>query len=120
MAAVHTPGVGAPPTGIAKIAGSVGKPGRQQPIVRGVTPAITGGASASGLMNHYGKNGPAGMMTGMPGTTSTDPTSHPGASQIRGGKGGMKKNAREGGLGPGPMSAPGGDNNYDATSQDVE
>lgn len=121
MAVVHTPGVGAPPSGIAKIAGSVGKPGRQSTTTRGVTPAITGGNPASAMLNHYGKHPPALLGgDGMPGTTGVDPTQHPGASQIRGSKGGMKKNPREGGLGPGPQATAGGDNNYNATSQDVE
>lgn len=128
MAVAHTPGVGAPPTGIAKIAGSVGKPGRQQALgnlhTRGAPPVITGGDPLAHSLNQYGKNPPAalggGAMPGMPGTTGVDPTQHPGVSQIRGGKGGMKKNARSGGLGPGPEATAGGDNNYDATSQDVE
>lgn len=123
MAVAHTPGVGAPPAGIAQIAGSVGKPGRQQTTTRGVTPSITGGSQSQALMNHYGKNGPS-VLAGstMPGSTGVDPTQHPGVSQLRGGgKGGMKKGAaRQGGLGPGPMATAGGDTNYDATSQDVE
>lgn len=127
MAVVHTPGVGSPPTGIAKIAGSVGKPGRQQALGSphmSAPPTITGGNPVAGtLMHNYAKSPPAPLASGssgMPGTTGVDPTAHAGMSIIRGGKGGMKKNARSGGLGPGPMSTPGGDNNYDATSQDVE
>lgn len=125
MAVSHTPGVGAGSSGIAKIAESVGKPGRQQALGsphRSAAPAITGGNPVAGtLMHNYAKNPPAALAaTGMPGTTGVDPTTHPGVSQVRDGKGGMKKNARSGGLGPGPMSTPGGDNNYDATSQDVE
>jgi hypothetical protein len=128
MAVFHTPGVGGGPSGITKVAEQVGKPGRQQALGsphRSAPPTITGGNPVAGTMMHnYAKQpSPAavgGSSTGMPGTTGVDPTSHPGATMIRGGKGGMKKNPRSGGLGPGPMSTPGGDNNYDATSQDVE
>lgn len=125
MAVVHTPGVGAPPSGIAKIAGSVGKPSSQQlTSVRpgpGSTTGITGGSALPQMMGHYGKTPPAALSSnGMPGTTGIDPTQHPGAAMIRGGKGGMKRNPRSGGLGPGPQATAGGDTNYNATSQDTE
>lgn len=127
MVSILSPNAGGAPTSIAKTANAVGKPGRTQNLgnlhTGGARPAITGGDPlAHGLLNHYGKNPPSVLAggSGMPGSTGVDPTQHPGVTQVRGGKGGMKKNARSGGLGPGPMSTPGGDNDYDATSQDVE
>ena len=121
MAKLPTAAAGA--TGIAKLAGSVGKPSRQQNLPSRYTPAtITGGDPIARSMNHYGKNPPAGLAAmGMPGTTAVDPVAHAGMTQIRGGKGGIRRNPRQGGIGPGPQSTSGpSDSDYSMNSQDQE
>lgn len=99
------------PTAIAATAQSVGKPGRTQHLGsvvgrRGAgLSSIGGGDPGNHSVNHYGKNGPpmmGGQMTG-----GVNPTAHAGVKMIRGGSGGIRRNVREGGLGPGKMSTPG-------------
>jgi hypothetical protein len=110
-------------TGIGNLARSVGKPGRQQPLARGERATITGGDPLAHSMGHYGKNQPpafATMTTGMPDASAVDPTQHPGVKSIRGGEGGLKRNPREGALGPGKAGVPGGSNDYSMQSQDAE
>ena len=111
-------------TWIGNLARSVGKPARQETLPRYGRASITGGDQLHRMMNHYGKNPPgAPALTSVssgPGTTVGDPTTHPGAKQIRGGVGGMKRNPRQGGLGQGPEMTAGGSNDYSMHSQDPE
>lgn len=113
-------------TGIARLARSVGKPGRAQNLGsvvgrRGAGMAqITGGDPVAHSLGHYGKNGPA-ELAGMTGTTTPSPTAHAGMKSIKGGSGGIRSHVREGGLGPGKVGRPGNDTNYSmADNMDVE
>lgn len=112
-------------SGISAVAHSVGKPGRTQDLGSIVgrpgagSSTITGGDAAMHSIGHYGKTPPAGM--GGSGN-GVDPTAHAGAKIIRGGSGGLGRHVRQGGLGPGKLSAPGqSDQNYSQmNNQDTE
>lgn len=70
-------------------------------------PSITPGDPMSRAMGQYGKGHSYLNGADMPAAASTTPTlSHPGASQIRGGAGGMKSRPRSGGLGDDKAQAP--------------
>ena len=111
-------------TGMGNLARSIGKPARQQTLPTGGRASITSGDPLHRAMGHYGKNPPVAhvptSISSGPGTTVGDPTSHPGAKQIRGGVGGMKRNPRQGGLGQGPDMTAGGSNDYSMNTQDAE
>jgi hypothetical protein len=64
---------------------------------------LTKGDTLDRAMGHYGKAAKSG-----------------GLSSVRGGGGGIKRNPRSGGLGPGPMSTPGTPTDYSMTSPDLE
>jgi hypothetical protein len=100
------------PKGISAIAHSVGKPGHAQHLgnivgTRGAgSTALGGGDPAMHSLGHYGKKAPP-LLGGQ--TAGIDPTAHAGANMIRGGGANpMRSHIREGGLGPGKMSSPGG------------
>ena len=100
------------PSGIAKTAQAVGKPGNTENfgsvvgrMGKGIS-AIGGGSSVAHSINHSGKNGPSFPgMEGMAGTGGVQPTAHAGASMIRGTS--MSQHIRKGALGPGKQGAPG-------------
>lgn len=100
------------PTGINAIAHSVGKPSNTQHLGSIIGKPGKGSTSVGGgdpLMHgisQYAKT-PGGMQ----------PTQHPGASTIRGGK--IGSHIKKGGLGQGPMGMP-GPNDDVTTSQDTE
>lgn len=113
-------------SGIAAVAGSVGKPGNTEHLgsVVGRTGKgisnLGGGSSLAHSMNAYGKKPPA-LLGGTQMAGGVDPTAHAGAKMIRGGSGGMRSHIRQGGLGPGSMGAPGpSDTNYSMNSGDTE
>jgi hypothetical protein len=117
-------------TGIAKIAATVGKPGRSQELgsmvgrhASGTSTHITGGDPLAQSLQHYGKKPPAMLGGTLGGNATVDPTAHAGASMIRGGAGGIKPRGylKYGGLGPGRMGAPGPNNtDYSMTDTDPE
>lgn len=110
-----------PGTGGTIFAGSDGKGSHQQAlggVHSGVKSAITGGAPLSRSMGQYGKG--HSYLPGMEGGVTADPTQHAGVKQIRDGGGGIRRNPRKGGLGPGPMSAAGGAGDYSMTNTDLE
>lgn len=81
-----------------------GKGSKQENLLSphaGMKSTITGGDPLARSMGHYGKKQGA-------------------LSDVRGGGGGIKKNPRSGGLGPGPMSTPGTSDDYSMTSPDLE
>lgn len=111
----HGPGapIGAPKPqvpnkgfGAALGGGSGGKGSKQENLISphtGVMSTLAGGDPMSRSMGHYGKT-----------------AKNPSLSQLRGGAGGMKKNPRTGGLGPGKMATPGTSQDYSMTSPDLE
>ncbi len=115
------------PSGVAAIAQKVGKPGNTQHLgsVVGKTGAgltgIGGGNQGAHGQGHYGKVAPPGL-SGMTGGTPPKPVSeHGGTGMIKGSAGGIRTHVREGGLGPGRMSAPGPSNtNFSQQSGDSE
>lgn len=80
---------------------------------------ITAGDPMSRSMGHYGK-GHSFAAPSLDPSMAMGPTKPPSIADIRGGSGTMKKNAREGGLGPGRMSTPGTAADYSMTSPDTE
>lgn len=84
----------------------------------GMKATITKGDPLSRVMGHYGKGHTFGSPQDSPMTSG--PSKAPKLSTVRGGGGTMKKNVRQGGLGPGPMSTPGTDQDYSMTSADTE
>jgi hypothetical protein len=87
----------------------------------GARTSLTPGNSLSRMMNQYGKGHsflPGGAQP--VGAAGADPQNHAGVLPIRGQKGGIKRNPRRGGLGPGFESAPGTDQDYSMKSEDLE
>jgi hypothetical protein len=86
---------------------AVGKGSKQQDLISphsGVMSTLAAGEPLSRMMNHYGKGKSMAAPTG-----------------IRGAGGGLNKgHVRQGGLGPGRMSAPGSSADYSMTNADPE
>jgi hypothetical protein len=82
----------------------------------GLRSTITKGDPMSRLMGQYGKGHSLMGGGGAMGGPSRAPS---GLGQLRGGGGVMKRNIRQGGLGPGKMSTPGGSGDYSMTSSDL-
>lgn len=82
---------------------------------------ITGGDPLARLMGHYGKATPAPLQAmGLGLGSGAQPTMHPGATLVRGGKGQMRTHIFQGGLGPGRMGQPGNSTNYSMAKPDSE
>jgi hypothetical protein len=95
------------PTGLPHV-GFGGKGSRQQNHGPGSPATITGGSPLSRSMGQYGK-GHSYLAPGMDDGVVTDPTAHPGMSQVRDSSGGIRRNPRQGGLGPNDDSNQGTD-----------
>jgi hypothetical protein len=115
------------PSGIAKVAQGAGKPGNTEhfgSVVGRTGKGISnlgGGSSLAHSQSQYAKTPGPGAIMGGEGAAGIDPTAHSGSKMIRGESGAMRSHIREGGLGPGPMSAPGqSDTNYSQSSGDAE
>jgi hypothetical protein len=85
----------------------------------GVMSTITKGEPLSRMMGQYGKGHSFAPQPQAP-SMAMGPSKAPKLSTIRGGSGAMKKNVRQGGLGPGPMSTPGTSQDYSMTTPDTE
>ena len=128
---IATPGKSAMggPSGIAKIAQGVGKPGNTEHLGsiigrtgKGMT-SLGGGNSGAHSFSQYAKQPAAGALMGgeLAGSSNgVNPTAHPGAKMIRGGGGGMRSHIRQGGLGAGDMGMPAPDNSSGMASGDTE
>ena len=98
-------GTGPPGAGGAPPVPSLGKAAKSQDLGgphSGVMSTLAGGEPLSRMMGHYKKGHSFN------------------AAPVRGGGGGVKPNPRQGGLGPGKLSAPGSAADYSMSNPDTE